>query len=99
MHLTRRELFALTASAAFAKSHSLKFGVTDWNLRQTGQIEALSMAKRIGFAGVQISLGRVPIIRWFRRQARYCQAVWIRTRCNVQSDSLARRATLRKADR
>ena len=61
MHLTRRELLALTATAAFAKSHSLKFGVTDWNLRQTGRVEALALAKRIGFAGVQISLGRTPI--------------------------------------
>ena len=58
MHLTRRDLIALSATAAFARSHSLKFGVTDWNLRQTGRIEALSVAKRIGFAGVQISLGR-----------------------------------------
>lgn len=61
MHLTRRELIALSATAAFAKSHSLKFGVTDWNLKQTGRIEALSMAKRIGFAGVQVSLGRTPV--------------------------------------
>ena len=61
MHLTRRELLALSASAAFAKSHSLKFGVTDWNLKQTGRVEALALAKRIGFAGVQISLGRTPI--------------------------------------
>ena len=60
MPLTRRELLALTATAAFAKSHALKFGVTDWNLRQTGRVEALSVAKRIGFAGVQISLGRSP---------------------------------------
>ena len=61
MHLTRRALLALTATAALAKSHSLKFAVTDWNLKQTGQVAALATAKRIGFAGVQISLGRAPI--------------------------------------
>ena len=61
MPLTRRELLALTATAALAKSHSLKFGVTDWNLKQAGQVEALAIAKRIGFAGVQISLGRTPL--------------------------------------
>ena len=61
MHFTRRDLIALSATAAFARSHSLKFGVTDWNLRQTGRIEALSVAKRIGFAGVQISLGRPSV--------------------------------------
>ena len=61
MPLTRRALLALTATAALAKSHSLKFAVTDWNLKQTGQVAALATAKRIGFAGVQISLGRTPI--------------------------------------
>src|SRR5260221_11092274 len=61
MQLTRRELLALTATAAFAKSHSLKVGVTDWNLKQAGRVEALAIAKRIGFAGVQISVGRIPV--------------------------------------
>ena len=61
MPLTRRALLTLTATAALAKSHSLKFAVTDWNLKQTGQVAALATAKRIGFAGVQISLGRTPI--------------------------------------
>ena len=61
MPLTRRALLALTATATLAKSHSLKFAVTDWNLKQTGQVAALATAKRIGFAGVQISLGRTPI--------------------------------------
>ena len=44
MQLTRRDLLALTATAAFARSHSLKFGVTDWNLKQTGRVEALALA-------------------------------------------------------
>ena len=61
MHLSRRELIALSATAVFARSHSLKIGVTDWNLRLTGRIEALAFAKRIGFAGVQVSLGRTVV--------------------------------------
>lgn len=36
----------------------LKIGVTDWNLRQTGKLEAIGLAGRLGFQGVQISLGR-----------------------------------------
>ena len=61
MHLSRRELIALYATAAFGRSHNLKIGVTDWNLRQTGRVEALALAKRIGFAGVQVSLGRTLV--------------------------------------
>ena len=34
-----------------------KIGVTDWNLRQEGKTEAVSLAKRLGFDGVQVSLG------------------------------------------
>lgn len=48
--------------ALFAKrSTKLKIGVTDWNLRQTGKIEAVGLAKNLGFEGVQISLGRKPV--------------------------------------
>lgn len=36
----------------------LKVGVTDWNLRQTAKLEAVGLAKRLGFEGVQVSLGR-----------------------------------------
>jgi L-ribulose-5-phosphate 3-epimerase len=36
----------------------LKIGVTDWNLRQTGKLEAVDLAHRLGFRGVQVSLGR-----------------------------------------
>jgi sugar phosphate isomerase/epimerase len=38
----------------------LKIGVTDWNLRQTGKLEALSLAAALGFEGVEVSLGRKP---------------------------------------
>ena len=36
----------------------VKIGVTDWNLRQSNKVEALALAKRIGFGGVEISFGR-----------------------------------------
>jgi sugar phosphate isomerase/epimerase len=36
----------------------LKVGVTDWNLSKTGKVEAVELAKRLGFAGVEVSLGR-----------------------------------------
>jgi sugar phosphate isomerase/epimerase len=56
------------ASAAFASHKDLlsyaavkgvkfKVGVTDWNLRQEGKTEAVALAKRLGFDGVQVSLG------------------------------------------
>src|SRR5258708_32581310 len=58
----------LALSAVFALSGSVlatkggpKIGVTDWNLKQTGKLEAVGLAKRLGFDGVQISLGRTPI--------------------------------------
>jgi sugar phosphate isomerase/epimerase len=35
-----------------------KVGVTDWNLRQTGRVEALALAQSLGFEGVQVSIGR-----------------------------------------
>src|SRR5437763_14790648 len=49
------------ASPGIAKSRGLKIGVTDWNLKQTGKIEAVGLAKRLGFDGVQVSLGRTPV--------------------------------------
>lgn len=47
--------------AALAKKASLKIGVTDWNLKQTGKLEAVQLAKSLGFDGVQVSLGRTPV--------------------------------------
>ena len=49
-----------TAPAAFPKT-SLKIGVTDWNLRQTGKIDAVALASKLGFDGVEVSLGRRPV--------------------------------------
>ena len=46
----------------WAKGRSgLKIGVTDWNLRLTGKLEAVGLARRLGFEGVQVSLGRTPV--------------------------------------
>src|SRR2546427_1809774 len=44
-----------------ARSRGLKIGVTDWNLRLTGKVEAVALAKQVGFDGVQVSLGRKPV--------------------------------------
>ena len=68
--LTRRNFIDLSiggatvlASAglpAFAAKAGVKFkvGVTDWNLRQEGKIEAITLAKELGFDGVQVSIGK-----------------------------------------
>jgi sugar phosphate isomerase/epimerase len=42
------------AAAAGAK---FRIGVTDWNIRKMASLEAFDVAKRIGFDGVQVSLG------------------------------------------
>lgn len=38
-----------------------KVGVTDWNLKLTGKVEAVALAKSLGFDGVQVSVGYEPI--------------------------------------
>jgi len=62
--ISRRTLIAgaallpgLRPLAAAAKGH-LKIGVTDWNLRMTCKVEAVALAKKLGFDGVQVSIGR-----------------------------------------
>jgi sugar phosphate isomerase/epimerase len=47
-------LFARIASRAGVK---FKVGVTDWNLRQEAKTDSIALAKKLGFDGVQISLG------------------------------------------
>jgi sugar phosphate isomerase/epimerase len=57
----RRRTFlcaAAGAGALWARKPRLKIGVTDWNLRQTGKLEAIALAKQLGFEGVQVSIGR-----------------------------------------
>lgn len=44
-----------TAEAAKTR---FKIGVTDWNLRLAANPEAVALAKRCGFQGVQVALGR-----------------------------------------
>lgn len=60
--LFSRRSFLATAAAPLclraAGLRGLKIGVTDWNLRQTGKLEAVALAKQLGFEGVQVSLGR-----------------------------------------
>ena len=69
MHLVTRRAFigagACTAVAAlglpgFASGPKVRFkiGVTDWNLKLEGKTEAISLAKQLGFDGVQISIGK-----------------------------------------
>lgn len=72
MKTTRREFFKQSAvglvstmvlqrhrlvSYAGAKGVKFKIGAPDWNLRKEAKVESIAFAKRIGFDGVQISLG------------------------------------------
>jgi len=62
MKVTRRTFLAAAAALpAAGKSYAFDIGVTDWNLRLTGKLEAIALAARVGFAGVQVSLGRKPV--------------------------------------
>ncbi len=66
MTLSRRVLLAAGCSPAAsllarARLARLKIGVTDWNLRMSGKVEALALAKSLGFEGVEVSLGRKPV--------------------------------------
>ncbi len=70
MTFSRRRFLHLGAASAastalyrrnvIARKKEVKFkiGVTDWNLRQTAKVESIALAKKIGFDGVQISIGR-----------------------------------------
>ncbi len=66
MHISRRSFLGaggavLTAGRLRGRGRDLKIGVTDWNLRLTGKVEAVETAARLGFDGVQVSLGRKPV--------------------------------------
>lgn len=52
--------FASKSLITYAAQKGVRFrvGVTDWNLRQTAKPESVALAKKIGFDGVQISIGR-----------------------------------------
>lgn len=45
------------ADYLLAKAGPVRVGATDWNLRQECKVEAIELAKRIGFDGVEVSLG------------------------------------------
>lgn len=66
MHISRRSFLGaggavLAAGGLRGRARDLKIGVTDWNLRLTGKVEAVETAARLGFDGVQVSLGRKPV--------------------------------------
>ncbi len=66
MTMTRRRFLQTSAllaasSRTLAAQAGLKLGVTDWNLRQTGRLDAVALAASIGFQGVEVSLGQKPI--------------------------------------
>lgn len=47
-----------TGLLAGASKGRLKIGVTDWNLKLTCKVEAVALAKKLSFDGVQVSIGR-----------------------------------------
>ena len=63
--ITRRTLLRGIAAAPAgisvmkaARGAHVKIGVTDWNLHQTAKVDAVALAKNLGFDGIQVSLGR-----------------------------------------
>lgn len=48
---------ALAGGMTAAAPPAFKVGVPDWNLKLEAKIEAIALAKKLGFDGVQISLG------------------------------------------
>ena len=65
MQISRRSLLGGGGAALLARRLAararLKIGVTDWNLHLTGKVDAVETAARLGFDGVQVSLGRKPV--------------------------------------
>lgn len=66
MRITRRTWLAAAAATPAARlwgaaKPDARIGVTDWNLRMAGKVEALAFAKGLGFEGVEVSLGRTPV--------------------------------------
>lgn len=71
--LSRGPMAAALRAAVSMRHAAFKVGVTDWNLRLEGQTESIALAKRIGFDGVQVSLGvgtdKLPLSDPARQQA------------------------------
>jgi L-ribulose-5-phosphate 3-epimerase len=61
---TRREFLhtavgvSVISGLGFAKETGLRIGVTDWNLEKGADPDAVPLAARLGFDGVQVSFGR-----------------------------------------
>jgi sugar phosphate isomerase/epimerase len=64
LEFTRREFLYSAAAVGvlsrvgFAKGSALRIGVTDWNLELGANPDAVRLAARLGFDGVQVSFGR-----------------------------------------
>ncbi len=64
LKITRRKFLSSAVAAGlcsqitFAKEEKLRIGVTDWNLELGASPEAVPMAAKLGFDGVQMSFGR-----------------------------------------
>src|ERR1019366_1376382 len=58
--MTRRELLAAALAAPLVRAAGARIpiGITDWNLRLSANPEAIPLAARLGFDGIQISCGR-----------------------------------------
>jgi L-ribulose-5-phosphate 3-epimerase len=83
MSISRRSFLAtagavLSSAAAAKPSSELHIGVTDWNLQQTGNLEAVALAKSLGFDGVQVSLGRKPVDNKLPLDSAEMQAQYLR---------------------
>jgi len=54
-------LAALRPSSAGASAKNLKVSVPDWTIKKPGAVEAVALAKQLGFAGIELSLGKPPV--------------------------------------
>ncbi len=69
MRISRRSFLYQSGALAAAGSSllrsaapaGLRIGVPDWSLQQAGKLDAVALAHRIGFDGVELSLGRKPV--------------------------------------
>ena len=64
LEISRREFLhtavgvSVVSRLGFARETGLRIGVTDWNLEKGADPEAVPLAARLGFDGVQVSFGR-----------------------------------------
>jgi sugar phosphate isomerase/epimerase len=64
LEFTRREFLhsavalSVISRVGFAKESMLRIGVTDWNLNMGASPDAVPLAARLGFDGLQVSFGR-----------------------------------------